>query len=108
MRYGPSVCSTARSNVARSMAQLRYAGRPPDAKRKRGAGSALAVHGLDQRLNIPEGERERLVPVRVALDGRRVVRHEHAVVANFLVDAQRLEHVHVAVVGERLLEVEEA
>src|SRR5207249_3492023 len=70
--------------------------------------SRLVVHQLDKGLDVAEGESERLRPPRIPLDVRHVVGHDHAVVADLLVDAQGAEHVHVPVVGESLLEVEEA
>src|SRR5437660_281976 len=69
--------------------------------------SALAVHQLDERLDVADGEGERLRALFVARDGGNVVGHDHPVVANLLVDAHRPDHVHVAVVREGLLEVEE-
>ena len=68
----------------------------------------FAVNHLNQRLDVSEGEGERLRAALVAVDVRHVIRHHHAVVAHFLVDAQCARHVHVAIIGERLLEVEEA
>src|SRR2546427_7293872 len=67
---------------------------------------ALRRYRGDQRLDVAEGVRESLETVD-ALDLRHVVGHHHAVVADFLVDAHRLQHVHAAVVDERLAEVEE-
>src|SRR5262249_3576035 len=72
------------------------------------AASPLGADQLDQRLDVAEREGERLRLPRVALDLRRVVGHDHAVVTDLLVDAHAADHVHVAVVGERLAEVEEA
>src|SRR5262249_2451183 len=62
--------------------------------------------GGDQRLDITEGERIRLQPLRISGDLRHVIGHDHSVVTDFFVDAHRLQHVHVAVVNERLLEIE--
>src|SRR5688572_21134530 len=75
--------------------------------RDKGAGLALRGHGGDERLDVAKREREARHAVD-ALDARHVVRHHHAVVADFLVDAHRLQHVDAAVVDEGLTEVEEA
>src|ERR1043166_5550349 len=69
--------------------------------------SSLCGHRCDQRLDIPERERESLQAID-ALDLRHVVRHQHAVVADLFVNARRLQHVDAAVVDERFTEVEEA
>ncbi len=69
--------------------------------------SALRGYGGDQRLDVAECERESLAAVD-ALDLRHVVGHHHAVVADFLVDAHRLQHVDAAVVDEGLTEVQES
>src|SRR5579863_2180289 len=60
---------------------------------------------LQQRGDIPELEGERLPVALVALDRRRVIGHDHAVVGDFLIHAQRTHHVHVAVIWESLLEL---
>ena len=58
--------------------------------------------------DVAEGEGERLFPAGVAFDLGHMVGHDHAVVADFFVDAHGADHVHVAVVGESLLEIAEA
>src|SRR5579885_1525907 len=59
---------------------------------------------LHQRRDIPELEREGFTMSLVAFDGRRVIRHDHPVITHVPIDAQRARHVHVAVIGEGLLE----
>src|SRR5438105_7941965 len=63
---------------------------------------------LDERLNVTKGERESLGPAGVTFDVGDMVRHDHAVVADFLVDAHGSDHVHVAVVRKRLLKIEKS
>src|SRR5260221_1947312 len=70
------------------------------------ARSRLRRHGGEQRLDVPEREGEARHAVD-ALDPRDMIGHHHAVVADLLVDAHRLQHVHAAVVDERLAEVED-
>src|SRR5438067_1170544 len=69
--------------------------------------SALAVHQLDQRLDIAEGEGKGLRAAGIAFDDGYVVGHDHAVVADLLVDAHGPDHIDVAVIGEGLREVQE-
>src|SRR5438034_3558369 len=68
---------------------------------------ALRGHRGDKRLDVAKRKRESLVTVN-ALDARYVVGHHHAVVADLLVDAHRLQHVDAAVVDEGLAEIEKA
>src|SRR4051794_7583733 len=64
-----------------------------------------AADHLDERLNVAQGKGVRLGLVRIAVDLRRMVRHDHAIVANLLVDAHGPDHVHIPVIGERLPEI---
>ena len=64
--------------------------------------------GRSVPLNVPKRKRECLCPSRIALDLRHMVRHNHGVVTHLFVNAQRLEHVDVAVIGEGLFEIEMA
>src|SRR5689334_54618 len=59
-----------------------------------------------QRLDVTKRKRERLVTVRVALNLRHVVRHHHSVKAHFFIDTHRFQHIDVAVIDERFLEVQ--
>src|SRR5207302_3111010 len=70
--------------------------------------SRFSRHGGDQRLDVAERERERLEAAGVAGDRRHVIGHHHPVESDFLVHPHRLQHVDVAVVDERLLEIQEA
>src|SRR2546428_13824957 len=60
----------------------------------------------DQRLDVSKRESEALVTIRVALDLRNVIRHHHPVKSDLLINAHRLQHINIAVVDERFLEVE--
>src|SRR5687768_4864249 len=60
----------------------------------------------NQGFDVSEGKCESLQAIRIAFNGRDVVGHHHPVVSNFLLHAHRLQHIDVAVVNERLAEVE--
>src|SRR5690349_10363549 len=63
---------------------------------------------LNYCLNIAVCKRERLLSALIGVDARHVVRHQHSVVADFLISPGGLEHVHIAIVGESLREIEKA
>src|SRR5690349_16152308 len=71
---------------------------------------ALCLRGYrgDQRLDVSEGEGECLQSLRIAGDLRNVIGHDHAVVADLLVNTHGLKHVHIAVVNKCFLKIEES
>src|SRR5918995_3552238 len=71
--------------------------------------SSLLRFSRDRRndgLDVAQREREALHVIGIAVDVRDMIRHQHAVVADLLVGARRLQHVDAAVVDERLAEVQ--
>src|SRR5271154_1388242 len=68
----------------------------------------LSVDQLNQRLDVAEGEREGLLAAVISVDFRDMIRHQHPVVADFLVGSNGADHVHVAIVGKSLAKVEKA
>src|SRR4051812_7290139 len=67
----------------------------------------LCGDSSDQRLDVSEGERKTLI-AGDSVNARDMIRHHHAVVADFLVDTHRLQHVDTAVVDEGFAEIQEA
>src|SRR4051812_37143126 len=63
---------------------------------------------LEQGLDIPEAIGKGLLPAGIADDLRHMVGHDHAIESNFPIRAQRARHVDVAVVRQRLDELEKA
>src|SRR5207249_3429099 len=70
--------------------------------------SRFCSNGRDQGFDVTECESEPLVTVRITGDLRNMIRHHHAVEADLLVYAHRLQHIDIAVVDECLLEIQEA
>src|SRR5262245_54008126 len=70
--------------------------------------SRLRAQLLQQRLNVAETKRERLLPAGIADDLRHMVGHDHALVADVAVRSQSAGHIHVAVVRKGLLKSQEA
>src|SRR5437016_4326166 len=68
----------------------------------------LLIHHPDQSVNVAERVRKRLATACIAFDARDVVRHQHSVVADFLVYPYHLDEVDVAIVRERLLEFQKS
>src|SRR5215469_11974700 len=67
----------------------------------------LLIHHLYERLYVPEAVCERLLAAGISLEFRNVVGHEHPVVSDFLVRPDRLDEIHISIVGKRFLEVQE-
>src|SRR5205807_1173689 len=72
---------------------------------KRGT-TPFSGYGRDERLNVTEGVGECLKTSRIAGNRGDMVRHHHPVVVHFAVHAQCSQHIDVAIVDERLTEVE--
>src|SRR5579862_8841215 len=67
----------------------------------------LLMDQLQECLNIAEGEAERLRANGVSFDVRHMVGHDHPIVTDLLIDAHGPDHIHVAIVGEGFLKVQE-
>src|SRR6266540_5514277 len=72
------------------------------------SGGGFEFEHLDCGLNIAVCKREGLLATLIRLDARHVVRHQHAVVADFLICPRGLQHIHITIVRESLGEIQEA
>src|SRR5581483_12520713 len=69
--------------------------------------ASIGINGLNQRADVPECERKRLPSSFVAVDLRNMVGHQHARIPNLFIGPNRREHIDIAIIGERLVEVQE-
>src|SRR5579862_8102054 len=95
--------------LASSTTSCEHTSHPPAVLAGVGSGAlALTVDGLDCCLDVAKGKGKRLGSARRSGDLRNMVRHDHAIVPDFFVDPQCPDHVHVSIVGEGFLKIEES
>ncbi len=69
--------------------------------------SGFVFYGLEESPNVAVLESESLLLARVPIDLRGMVRHDHSVVADLLIDPHCPHHVDAAIIREGLLKVQE-